>query len=218
MQPRHHVSTAAIALIKRFEGYRRSAARLADGRWTIGYGHTRSAREGARVSEDDAAALLLYDLGEVCVALHDLVFTPLSQNQFDALASFAMNIGVDDVPRLLSVAAPQRRRVAASRRRDRDVAQGRFRGRTDRRRRPGAPARRRKGTVSHSGQRLCADPHAGGAASDRSATGRRGRKSPPSSWPRLWTATCADGPAARATSRLSTPDRRPRRPRPLPRR
>ena len=99
MQPRHHVSTAAIALIKRFEGYRRSAARLADGRWTIGYGHTRSAREGARVGEDDAAALLLYDLGEVSIALHELVFTPLSQNQFDALASFAMNIGVDEFRR-----------------------------------------------------------------------------------------------------------------------
>jgi lysozyme len=99
MQPRHHVSTAAIALIKRFEGYRRSAARLADGRWTIGYGHARSAREGARVSEDDAAALLLYDLGEVSIALHELVFTPLSQNQFDALASFAMNIGVDEFRR-----------------------------------------------------------------------------------------------------------------------
>ena len=99
MQPRHHVSTAAIALIKRFEGYRRSAARLADGRWTIGYGHTRSARDGARVTEDDAAALLLYDLGEVSIALHELVFTPLSQNQFDALASFAMNIGVDEFRR-----------------------------------------------------------------------------------------------------------------------
>ena len=95
MQPRHQVSTAAIALIKRFEGYRRSAARLADGRWTVGYGHTRSAREGARVSDDDAAALLLYDLGEVSIALHELIFTPLSQNQFDALASFAMNIGVE---------------------------------------------------------------------------------------------------------------------------
>jgi lysozyme len=96
MQSRHHVSAAAIELIKRFEGYRRSAAQLPDGRWTIGYGHTRSAREGARVSEDDASALLLYDLGEVLVVLGELVFTPLSQNQFDALASFAMNVGVED--------------------------------------------------------------------------------------------------------------------------
>jgi lysozyme len=96
MQPRHHVSAAAIELIKRFEGYRRSAAQLPDGRWTVGYGHTRSAREGARVSEDDASALLLYDLGEISVVLDELVFTPLNQNQFDALASFAMNVGIED--------------------------------------------------------------------------------------------------------------------------
>jgi lysozyme len=95
MQPRHHVSASAVALIKRFEGFRRSAAQLPDGRWTIGYGHTRSAREGVRIDEADASALLLFDLGEVSVALNELIFTPLTQNQFDALASFAMNIGVD---------------------------------------------------------------------------------------------------------------------------
>ena len=49
MTARHKVSSAALDLIKRFEGYRRKAARLADGRWTIGYGHTLSAREGAEV-------------------------------------------------------------------------------------------------------------------------------------------------------------------------
>jgi lysozyme len=94
MQPRHHVSPAAIALIKRFEGYRRTAAQLADGHWTIGYGHTRSAREGAQVSEADAEALLLYDLQEVAAAINSLIFTPLTQNQVDALASFVLNIGV----------------------------------------------------------------------------------------------------------------------------
>jgi GH24 family phage-related lysozyme (muramidase) len=62
MKPRHQISRAAIDLIKRFEGYRAKAARLADGRWTIGYGHTLTAREGAEVSERDAEALLLYDL------------------------------------------------------------------------------------------------------------------------------------------------------------
>ena len=60
MKPRHQISRAAIDLIKRFEGYRAKAARLPDGRWTIGYGHTLTAREGAEVSEKDAEALLLY--------------------------------------------------------------------------------------------------------------------------------------------------------------
>ena len=96
MQPRHQVSAAAIELIKGFEGLRRSAAQLPDGRWTVGYGHTRSAREGARIGEDDANALLLFDLAEVCVVLNETIFTPLTQNQFDALVSFAMNIGIDN--------------------------------------------------------------------------------------------------------------------------
>ncbi|WP_249138175.1 lysozyme [Phenylobacterium montanum] len=90
------VSQAGLALLMEFEGYRRRAARLADGRWTIGYGHTLSAREGAEVSEEDAKALLVYDLRGVAAVLEDLVFTPLNQNQFDALACFAFNIGVEN--------------------------------------------------------------------------------------------------------------------------
>ena len=95
MQPRHRVSRTAIELIKRFEGCRQAAAQLPDGRWTIGHGHTLTARQGARVSQDDAEALLLYDLIGVAHALNEAVFTPLTQNQFDALASFTFNIGVN---------------------------------------------------------------------------------------------------------------------------
>jgi lysozyme len=95
MNPRQRVSAAAIALIKRFEGLRNVAAQLEDGRWTVGYGHTRSTRAGATVSEADAEALLTYDLVEVQQAIDDLVFTPLTQNQFDALVSFVFNIGLD---------------------------------------------------------------------------------------------------------------------------
>jgi len=96
MKPRHRVSRAAIELIARFEGYRRKAAQLPDGRWTIGYGHTLTARAGAEVSEEDAEALLLYDLIAVSHALNEGIYTPLSQNQFDALASFVFNIGLDN--------------------------------------------------------------------------------------------------------------------------
>lgn len=96
MTPRHRVSKAAITLIKRFEGYRRKAAQLPDGRWTIGHGHTLTARQGAEVAEDDAEALLIYDLIAVAHALNEQVYIPLSQNQFDALCSFAFNIGLDN--------------------------------------------------------------------------------------------------------------------------
>jgi lysozyme len=94
MKLRNGVSPAAIELIKRFEGFRRTAARLDDGRWTVGYSHTRSAREGAQLSEADAEALLGYDLVDVQAAVNDWTFTPLTQNQFDALVSFVFNIGL----------------------------------------------------------------------------------------------------------------------------
>ncbi|PZQ63636.1 MAG: lysozyme [Phenylobacterium zucineum] len=99
MLSRHRVSRAAIELIKRFEGYRRHAAQLPDGRWMIGYGHTLTAREGAEVEESDAEALLVYDLIAVQHAVNEALFAPLSQNQFDALCSFAFNIGLDNFRR-----------------------------------------------------------------------------------------------------------------------
>lgn len=99
MLSRHRVSRAAIELIKRFEGCRRNAAQLPDGRWTIGYGHTLTAREGAEVSEADAEALLVYDLIAIQHAVNESVYAPVTQNQFDALCSFAFNIGLDNFRR-----------------------------------------------------------------------------------------------------------------------
>ena len=93
--PRYQVSEAGLQLIMSFEGYRASAAQLPDGRWTIGYGHTKSARAGAKVSPADARILLLYDLSEINLAMQALIFTPLSQNQVDALSSFTFNIGLE---------------------------------------------------------------------------------------------------------------------------
>lgn len=99
MKPRHRVSRAAIELISRFEGYRCKAAQLPDGRWMIGYGHTLTAREGAEVTPEDAEALLLYDLIAVTHAINEWTYAPLTANQFDALASFVFNIGLDNFRR-----------------------------------------------------------------------------------------------------------------------
>ena len=99
MYSRHRVSRAALDLLKRFEGLRQTAAQLPDGRWTIGYGHTLTAREGAQVSESDAEALLLYDLISVAHVVNENAFAPLNQNQFDALCSFVFNIGIDNFRR-----------------------------------------------------------------------------------------------------------------------
>lgn len=92
MSGRLRTSRQGLDLIKSFEGFRPASARLADGRWTIGYGHVRSAREGVVISERDAEDLLRFDLRGIEEAVNELAFTPLSQNQFDALASLVFNI------------------------------------------------------------------------------------------------------------------------------
>src|ERR1700749_2594410 len=99
MKPRYQATRAAIELIKRFEGFRPKAAQLPDGRWTIGYGHTRTARAGATVSEADADALLIYDVSAIIRTINEWVFSPLTQNQFDALVAFAFNIGLQNFRR-----------------------------------------------------------------------------------------------------------------------
>ncbi len=93
--PRLKVSREGVVLIKSFEGFRPRAVRNSEGRWVIGYGHTASARKASTVGEADAELLLQYDLLPVVKALNDRVSIPLNQHQFDALASFAISVGVD---------------------------------------------------------------------------------------------------------------------------
>ncbi|GAA0619974.1 hypothetical protein GCM10009422_14490 [Brevundimonas kwangchunensis] len=94
-RPRLKVSREGIVLIKSFEGFRPHAVRDDAEGWVIGYGHKVSAREGAYVGEADAELLLHYDLMPVVQALNAQVSTPLNQHQFDALASFAISIGLE---------------------------------------------------------------------------------------------------------------------------
>jgi lysozyme len=93
------VTKTAVELVERFEGLRRKAARLPDGTWTIGYGHTKTAREGVEVSPEEAELLLYYDLSEVATRIDAWTFTPLNQNQFEALTAFAFNIGLENFKR-----------------------------------------------------------------------------------------------------------------------
>lgn len=93
-KPTMKVSRAGIELIKSFEGLRSRAVLANDGRWVVGYGHRASAREGAEISEQDAELLLQYDLLPVVAAVNEGVKSPVNQHQFDALASFAVSVGV----------------------------------------------------------------------------------------------------------------------------
>lgn len=61
--------------------------------WTIGWGHTGTAKMGMVITEAQAEKLLRGDLAWVRKTISDLVEVPLTQNQYDALASFIFNIG-----------------------------------------------------------------------------------------------------------------------------
>lgn len=88
------ISAKGLELVKGFEGFRPRASRLPDGRWIIGYGHTLTARPGLNISQADAELILRFsDLPPVEAMIRDDVLAPLTQNEFDALVSFAWNIG-----------------------------------------------------------------------------------------------------------------------------
>lgn len=61
--------------------------------WTIGYGHTSTAKRGMVITEEQAEALLRKDIAWVEDAINTKVVVPLNQNQYDALASLIYNIG-----------------------------------------------------------------------------------------------------------------------------
>lgn len=93
------ISDVGIGLIKRFEGRRLDAYQDAVGVWTIGYGHTGDVRPGMRTSESGAEDLLRGDLRRFEAAVGEAVQVPINQHQFDALVSFAFNVGADALRR-----------------------------------------------------------------------------------------------------------------------
>jgi len=82
-----------LNLIKGYEGLRMSAHYAPTEEWTVGYGHTSTARHGMSVTEGDADRLLRQDVGSIESVLSDTVRAPLNQNEFDALTSLIFNIG-----------------------------------------------------------------------------------------------------------------------------
>lgn len=81
-----------INLIKQHEGLRLEAYRCPAGVFTIGYGHTAGVRRGDVIDAQRAEQLLAEDLGE-SEAVVNRECPGLSQNRFDALVSFAFNVG-----------------------------------------------------------------------------------------------------------------------------
>lgn len=84
-----------IDLIKGFESFSAKRYICPAGLPTIGYGHVILRGENfTTLSEADAEALLMRDLDGFERGVSLCVKTPITQNQFDALVSFAFNCGV----------------------------------------------------------------------------------------------------------------------------
>ena len=88
------VNPAGLNLIREFEGLRLQAYLCPGHVFTIGYGHTRTAKPGMQISEAKADKLLSDDLKTVADQVERFVKVPLNDNQFAALASFVFNVGV----------------------------------------------------------------------------------------------------------------------------
>lgn len=92
-------SAAGINLIKEFEGVRLKAYRCPADVWTIGVGHTSAAgppavKPGMEITNAQAMKILAQDLVQFEDGVDSAVKVPLKQNQFDALVSFAFNVGL----------------------------------------------------------------------------------------------------------------------------
>lgn len=96
---RMQISTNGIALIKRFEGLELKAYQDSVGVWTIGYGWTqpvdgRKIGPGMVIDQATAERLLKCGLVQYEQGVNQLVKVIITQGQFDALVSFAYNLGL----------------------------------------------------------------------------------------------------------------------------
>ena len=91
-------SDKGIALIKQFEGCKLTAYQDSVGVWTIGYGWTQPVdgkpiRAGMTIKQETADRVLKTGLVSYESDVSRLVKVGLTQGQFDALVSFAYNLG-----------------------------------------------------------------------------------------------------------------------------
>lgn len=92
------ISQKGIDIIKNFEGLELKSYKDSVGVLTIGYGSTgQHVSPGMTVTKEQAEQLLKKDLERFEKGVSDLVKVPLNQNQFDALCSFAFNLGIGNL-------------------------------------------------------------------------------------------------------------------------
>lgn len=95
MVPANKLSVSDVTEIKKHEGLRLTAYMpTANDVWTIGYGHTKTAKKGMVITEKEAEVLLKQDLQWAVEAVRKAVGeVQVTQNMFDAMVSLCFNIG-----------------------------------------------------------------------------------------------------------------------------
>lgn len=86
-------SSQGLSFIAKFEGCRLKAYKCPAGVWTIGYGNTSHAGAGKIITAEIAEVYLIEDSRKFERYVAKSSQRELSQNEFDALTSFAFNLG-----------------------------------------------------------------------------------------------------------------------------
>lgn len=87
------ISETGLKLIKAYEGYRPVDRELVTGQRVVGYGHRLYSENAVHLTKTEAEETLRRDLEPFEEMINTQVHAPLTQGQFDALCSFAFNIG-----------------------------------------------------------------------------------------------------------------------------
>lgn len=91
-----NISPEGIALIQHYESCDLKSYKCPAGIWTIGWGHTGAdVKPNMTISQATADALFEDDIKSFVRDVNILVKTRVTQRQFDALVSFAFNVGPD---------------------------------------------------------------------------------------------------------------------------
>ena len=93
MDDKLKISDTGLKLIKAYEGYRPVDRELITGQRIVGYGHRLYNENAVRMTKAEAEETLRIDLEPFEDMINTEVHAPLTQSQFDALCSFAFNIG-----------------------------------------------------------------------------------------------------------------------------
>lgn len=88
------ISKRGLDLIKQFEGFREDAYQDVVGVLTIGYGFTKDVKAGDHMTRRQADVRLIGELNAYEAAVLKATGGNCTQSQFDALCSFAWNVGI----------------------------------------------------------------------------------------------------------------------------